>query len=137
MFYVYELRDDAGRPFYIGKGSGRRMFQHEYHAKAGRLSHLCAKIRKMRAENREIVKAIVFSTESEAEAFHEETRLIKYYGRQNLTNQTDGGDGPSNPSAETRAKIAAARRGIIASEATRNRLRLSHLGKRHTKKPKL
>ena len=136
MFYVYELRDESGRPFYVGKGSGRRMWQHEINARAGRRSHLCAKLRKMQARGQQVKRVMVFLSPNEAEAFAEEKRLIAYYGRENLTNQTDGGEGPSNPTAETRAKIAASRRGVIASEATRNRQRLAHLGKHHTEATK-
>jgi hypothetical protein len=132
MFYVYELRDQTGAPFYVGKGSGRRMYQHESRAARGIKTHVCAKIRKLARLGLLIQKAIVLRTEDEGAAFEEEKRLIALYGRHTLTNQTDGGEGPCNPSAEVRGRIAAARRGIIASEATRKLLSLAHIGKRHT-----
>lgn len=47
-------------------------------------------------------------------------------------NLTDGGDGGSNPSEETRAKISASRKGIHHSEETRARLSTAHTGKKHT-----
>ena len=136
MFYVYELRDAAGVPFYIGKGSKRRMHQHEIHARAGKKSHTCDKIRKIWKAGQQITKAIVFSSPEESAAFAEEIRLIAYYGRGTLTNKTDGGDGVRNLAQESRERIAASRRGKIASEATRNRQRLAKLGARHTPETK-
>jgi hypothetical protein len=39
-YYVYGLVDPrTGAVFYVGKGSGRRMYQHEVDAKAGRISN--------------------------------------------------------------------------------------------------
>lgn len=132
MFYVYELRDHEGKPFYIGKGSGKRHLQHRQRARRGVKTYTCAKIRKLWSAGYDFTPHIVFHTETEEEAFSEERRLIALYGRENLTNLTDGGDGPSNPTQETRAKIAAARKGVRATEETRRKLRDSHLGNRHT-----
>lgn len=132
MFYVYELRDHEGKPFYIGKGSGKRHLQHRHRARRGVKTYTCAKIRKLWSAGCDFTSHIVFHTETEEEAFSEERRLIALYGRENLTNLTDGGDGPSNPTQETREKMAAAHRGRKASEETRQRLREAHLGLQQT-----
>lgn len=108
------------------------MHDHERRARRGIKSHLCAKIRKLWRLGFTIQKAVVFRSRTESAAFAEETRLILYYGRGALTNQTDGGDGPSNPSLATRAKIRAGRLGYVANEATRNRQRLAALGRKHS-----
>lgn len=129
MFYVYELQDEHGVPFYVGKGKGARVHNHEQKARRGVSSHVCHKIRKIQNRGGKVMKAIVYRTEDEAQAYREEMRRIALYGRDSLTNQTDGGEGPNNPSQETREKIAAGRRGFKISEETRERLRLSHLGK--------
>lgn len=116
-FYVYVWRDASGLPFYVGKGKGRRAYSTngrsvrftEMHAKGG-----CTV---------EIVDEFIH--ESQAHAY--EVELIERYGRQDrgglLVNLTDGGDGVSGwvPSAETRNKIAAARKG-----------QKNWLGKRHS-----
>ena len=136
MFYVYELRDQAGVPFYVGKGSKRRVHEHERRAKAGIKSHLCHKIRKLWRLGFTVQKTIVFRARDEQAAFAEEKRLIAYYGRANLTNQTDGGDGPCGMSAEARARIAASRRGKVSSEATRNRQRMAKLGTHRSEETK-
>jgi hypothetical protein len=47
MFYVYELRDGSGIPFYVGKGKGNRIFVHENKARSGKVSRVCCKIRKL------------------------------------------------------------------------------------------
>lgn len=128
-FYVYELRDECGVPFYVGKGSGRRLHIHERRARAGYNSHCANKIRLILRRGGKVSTAVVFETDDEHAAFAEERRLIALYGRATLTNKTDGGDGVSNPPAEARAKIAAARRGVVASEATREKQRAAKLGK--------
>jgi hypothetical protein len=133
MFYVYELKDTLGKTFYVGKGSGNRMRQHEVKAKRGCYTKVCRKIRELWNIGHLIFPVVVFETENEKEAFQEEIRRIALYGRENLTNETDGGDGPSNPSEDVRRRIALGRTGIKISEKTRERLRVSHLGKRQTK----
>ena len=136
MFYVYELRDQFGVPFYVGKGSKRRMHEHEKRARRGIDSHLCSKIRKLWRLGFPVQKAVVFRSRDERAAFSEEIRLIAYYGRASLTNQTDGGDGPAGMALHARERIAASRRGKVASEATRNRQRLAKLGTHRTAKTK-
>lgn len=126
-FYVYELRDDNGVVFYVGKGSGRRYKQHEERARRGDKTHRAHKIRQIWTRGGHVVAAIVFRTDNEAAAFAEEMRLIAHYGRQNLTNQTDGGDGPEHP-PEVRARISAALRGKPFSEQHRESLRRAKLG---------
>ena len=128
-FYVYELRDEHGTVFYVGKGSKRRMYEHVYKARSGQQTHRAAKIRQILAASGNVVAVIVFRTTDEQAAFTEEKRLIAFYGRANLTNKTDGGDGTSNPPAEVREKLAAGRRGYKASEATRQLQSQAKLGK--------
>ena len=128
-FYVYELRDEHGAPFYVGKGTGRRLHIHERRAKAGHNSHCANKIRQILRRGSKVANAVMFETDDEAAAFAEERRLIALYGRATLTNKTDGGDGVSNPTPEARAKIADARRGVVASAETRAKQRAAKLGK--------
>ena len=84
----------AGTLYYVGKGKGSRAFSY----------HRNTPVPKDR--NR-----IIFLKENltEKEAFDHEIKMIKFYGRVDigtgiLRNLTDGGDGPSNPSPETRKK---------------------------------
>lgn len=130
MFYVYELRDDLGKTFYVGKGSKLRMQSHKYRAKGKNNSHLCCKIRKIWASGKDYTAHIVFRSQGEAVAFEEEKRLIALYGRNNLTNKTDGGDGASGMPQESKERIAASRRGKVASAETRERQRLAALGRK-------
>ena len=127
-FYVYELRDETGKVFYVGKGSGPRMYAHKGRAIGGEKSHRSAKIRQILARGGTVYPVTVFSTDDEQAAFAEECRLIAFYGRENLTNKTDGGDGPSNPAQEVRDRIAAGRRGYKASAETRQKQRERKLG---------
>tara|TARA_R100000231_G_C5316961_1_gene162226 strand:+ start:183 stop:1343 length:1161 start_codon:yes stop_codon:yes gene_type:complete len=84
----------AGTLYYVGKGKGSRAFSH----------HRNTPVPKDR--NR-----IIFLKENltEKEAFDHEIEMIKFYGRVDigtgiLRNLSDGGEGPSNPSPETRKK---------------------------------
>ncbi|TIV38948.1 MAG: hypothetical protein E5V91_12445 [Mesorhizobium sp.] len=102
MYYTYVWRDANGVPFYIGKGKGRRAQNTTMRSEDFKSVHAqgCCTV--------EIVDWFIH--ESQAHAC--EVELIERYGRREfgglLVNKTDGGDGVSNPSAETRAKLRVA-----------------------------
>lgn len=111
-FYVYALARPVKkdwRIFYIGKGSKRRMFAHEGEAKQGCACHKCRTIRKVWREGGEIQRYILLTTEDEQESFAYEREMIALHRRENLCNQTDGGEGVSGliVTPETAAKRGA------------------------------
>lgn len=93
MFYVYLLVRPNKKVFYVGKGKNDRIFQHEIEARRGHKCHKCNVIRKIWRNGGQIQRYTVLTTENEQEAFDYEIELITQYGRKNLTNLTDGGDG--------------------------------------------
>lgn len=111
--YVYVLFDRERVPFYIGKGKGPRVFQHEAEAlNPTRKSHKLNLIRRIQRDGYEIGYALAGFFEEEADALKRERDLIALYGRHDLglgplTNQVDGGEGPSNPSTDVQKKHAA------------------------------
>ena len=101
MFYTYIYRDPRPtkmrQPVYVGKGQGRRAWQHwekrRYHNTA--FNNFLTLLRR---EGLEPIIEIVQDGLEEAEAFFEEIRLIALYGRRDLKtgslfNLTDGGEG--------------------------------------------
>jgi LEM-3-like GIY-YIG domain len=92
-FYVYLLLDPAGQPFYIGKGSGGRILDHEREARSGHDCPKCDAIRAIWSAGGQIVKTIVFETDDEQEALVREAELIEQYGLTTLTNKVAGGRG--------------------------------------------
>lgn len=113
-FYVYTHEfasgPNKGRPFYVGKGSGRRAWSKSTRSKywqsvAGKYG---------------FAVRLIDSEISESQAFELEKFLIETIGRNALCNFTDGGEGMANPAPAVRAN-----------------LRASHLGNRHTKATKL
>jgi DNA-binding XRE family transcriptional regulator len=124
-YYVYTLAYPTGEVFYVGKGIRGRINLHEAEARKGVNSHKCNIIRKIWREGGEVIKTKVYEGLSEEEAFEYERMLIAAYGRKNLVNLTDGGEGASGhiPSDETRAKIrdkANARQPLLGQESKKH-----------------
>jgi hypothetical protein len=123
-FYVYAWLHPDGRPFYVGKGSGRRDTQ----PKSGNriFNGTVAKIRKEGGE-----PTVVRWHEGlrEVDAHRLEVAYIKLFGRRNnstgvLANLTDGGEGSSGAvvGSETRAKMSSAQLGRTHSPETRAKI---------------
>jgi len=93
-FYVYELVDTlSGLAFYVGKGCGDRMSQHERDAKVGKRSKTCNRIRKIWRLGGEVQCVEVRRFAREDRAYRFEQALIKEIGLSRLTNITLGGVG--------------------------------------------
>ena len=98
IFYTYAyLRKVDRTPYYIGKGKGKRAYDRHTH----------------RVKVPDDRDRIIFLKEnvSEKEAWDYEREMIQFYGRKDLgtgilRNLSDGGEGPSNPSPETRKRNA-------------------------------
>lgn len=100
-FYVYYLIDPNTRqPFYVGKGTGNRMYEH-YRVRS-RLTNplLKNKLLKMDKEGKTVVYEKVLINADEEMAFAKERALISLHGRLIdrtgiLCNLTEGGEGNS------------------------------------------
>jgi hypothetical protein len=109
-FYVYVLCRPGGEPFYVGKGVNLRVFQHEAEARNTKaLTHKLNVIRSLHRRGMSVWYHVDASFDDEAHALAHERRLIAGIGRHDLksgplTNQTDGGEGASNPSQESRQR---------------------------------
>ena len=108
-FYTYAYLRADGTPYYIGKGTKRRI-----HSRLGRP---CSTPKDR--------SRIIFLKQdlTEEEAFKHEIYMIAVYGRKDLGagilhNRTNGGEGLSgcSPSLETRLKISEAMKGHTVGE---------------------
>jgi hypothetical protein len=118
-FYVYALRVDGEvNPFYIGKGQGNRAIHHFTPSSLQKNSHKNNKIKKARAQGKE-VKIEYFATGlTNDQACAKEREYIAKYGRWDaveggvLANRTDGGEGTLGikPTEETRKKMSESHR---------------------------
>lgn len=101
-FYVYlHSRKTDGKIFYVGKGRGKRAFE-----KNGRRNFYWNRV----VEKHGYTVEIYLDGLQEWYAFELEKELIAYYGRDKLTNGTDGGDGTSGHIvSEEMRKISSAR----------------------------
>lgn len=114
-FYVYILARSNNKPFYVGKGQHDRVLDHESEARRGHKCHRCNIIRKIWKSGGEVQRYIIFTTDDESEAFAYECELIALHGRENLCNQTDGGEGASNPSKDVLDKRSASIRKALST----------------------
>lgn len=109
-YYVYILFRSVGVPFYVGKGTSDRCLHHEAEARTtNRLSHKLNIIRSLHRADLPVFYCIDSFHQTEADAHMRERCLIQEIGRHDikkgpLTNQTDGGEGTSNPSEESRQR---------------------------------
>jgi hypothetical protein len=93
-WYVYELIDPrTDTVFYVGKGKGQRMHQHEQDARKGICSKKTNKINSIWSDGYEIHKRQVAFFWDESAAYDHETDVIEGYGLENLTNIMKGGSG--------------------------------------------
>lgn len=91
-WYVYELVNPIdGKTFYVGKGSGDRVHQHEKDTAKGVCSKKCNKIRHIWSLGFEIEKRKNAEFWDEQAAYDHETDLIAEIGLANLTNILPGG----------------------------------------------
>ncbi len=120
--------DQDNVPFYIGKGKGDRRYPS---AHIRNKSHVANKIKFVGVDKVKV--HFLHKDLTEKEAFKWEKYWIKYLGRQDngtgqLTNHTDGGEGPS-PSKETKRKISDALKGHKHSDETRKKISNALVGK--------
>jgi hypothetical protein len=119
-FYIYCLISSLDdKVFYVGKGSGKRMYSHVRIAKSNGVNrksnpHLYNKISKILSEGGNILYDVVFKSDDEKEIYEKEKEFINNIGIENLTNLREGGIG-----------------GLIGewSEDRKNKLSLSKMGK--------
>jgi len=147
-YYVYTLAYPDGRVFYVGKGTGRRINQHEIDARNPDIhSYKVHVIHKIWADGGQILKTKLAYFESEQDAFLLEIALIFLF-ESPLANLTYGGEGCSGAvrseehrrklseinrgrtlSEEHRRKLSQVRKGRIVSEETRLNMAEAHKGK--------
>lgn len=108
QFYVYVLCRPNGKPFYVGKGKGKRLFDHDREARKGCSCKKCNTIRKIWRNGGAVQYYIVFETNDEQAAYDYECATIALHGRNNLCNLSDGGLGLNGyvPSAKTRKLLS-------------------------------
>jgi hypothetical protein len=146
IFYVYEhWRPDTNTCFYVGKGKGNRAWD----MKNMRNRHFMAVISKLISMGLMVDVRLIAKNLLEEDAFSMEVEKIAFYGIDNLTNMTSGGDGLKNPSKETREKISKSQKerfarpeekekaslrskNRITSKETKKKISLLGIGRKHS-----
>ena|ERR1019366_7176765 len=126
-FYVYGIFEkDCDEPFYIGKGTGSRMYQHFHPSNLAQTTMFYNKLRGMLAQNIRPLVKILHDNLDEETSFTLEIKLIAQFGRRDdgtgcLCNHTNGGEGMSGRmvSNETRLKISMSNSGLQRTLDTR------------------
>lgn len=150
MFYVYcyfnplkpsTLHECGFEPFYVGKGKDGRKKHHLFESVLRRDPNKLKTniIKSIISQNTQPIIHIIGYFELEQDAFNEERRLIRLFGRRDsgtgpLANMTDGGEGTTNKiytdeyrrklsiaakrpmSTSTKQKISAALKGVSQSK---------------------
>lgn len=109
VFEVYGLFDSSNRqPFYIGKGSDSRKFEHEREAIKGTKSPTCDKINAIKMAGGWINYTVFGIFPDDAAAKAEERALIDKYTAMGvpLTNQINGNGVPTDPWGKLTRQLA-------------------------------
>jgi len=140
-FYVYVHRKaTTGQIFYVGKGHGDRL----------KWTHSRSKFWNSIVKKHGFTYEVIADNLQEWYAFEIEKEIILFYGRENLCNLTDGGDGPSGAkrTEETKKKISISKSGEnhfcfgkfgkdspsfgrVASAETKKKMSIARLGCKH------
>lgn len=112
VHYVYILRRPDGRPFYVGKGFGSRVFQHENEARHPNSrksnAHKLNVIRSIWRSGNKPTYEIDLIIDNADDAYARETALIAHFGRLHeggpLTNRAGGGGSTSGFAPVSKAK---------------------------------
>jgi len=131
---IYKVTNLINGKEYIGlstRGLKKRKGEHLRHYKTGE-GYFYKAIRKYGPDLFSWKEICICSTHTEL--VRKEIESIRLYGTKapNGYNLTDGGDGPLNPSIETREKMGAWQRGRTKSVETREKLRIANTGKVHS-----
>ena len=128
-FYTYAFLREDRTPYYIGKGTGRRLYLN--------CKRVCSKPKDK--------SRIIFLKQNltEEEAFRHEIYMIAVFGRKDLGtgilhNRTDGGEGDSGAviSEEHRRKLSEAQKGKTFSEEHKRKISEVNKGKTFSEETK-
>lgn len=119
-FYTYAYLREDKTPYYIGKGKGYRINE-----KQGRIISLPPK------ERRIILKEF----DNEFDAYKHEMYMIFIFGRKDngtgiLRNRSDGGEGASNVSKETRMYLSKLHKGKVLSKEAKEKISKANKGRK-------
>lgn len=118
-FYVYHLIDPrSDEVFYVGKGCGNRIIQHEAEAKKGIDHPKCNVIRAIWDDGHEVRRVKVKSFKDEQAAYDYEAAEVARIGLENLTNKQEGGGKAFCRNAHSRIEPIYAARLILKYMAT-------------------
>ena len=120
-YYTYAYLREDKTPYYIGKGTGNRIYSTN-------------RIIKPPKDKSRII--YLKQNLTETEAFRHEIYMISVFGRKDLGtgilyNMTNGGDGSSGwvPSEEYRKKMSEAKKGKTHSEDSKKKMSVAQKGK--------
>jgi len=128
-FYTYAFLREDRTPYYIGKGTGKRIYSTN------------RRVKPPKDKSRVIY---LKQNLTEEEAFRHEIYMIAVFGRKDLgtgilINMTDGGEGCSGAirSDETKKRMSKAKKGKIFSEEHKRKLSDAHKGENHSEERRI
>ena len=136
-YYIYILIDPRNnQPFYVGKGTGNRAYQHIKLKDGNNNPYKDRKIKNILKENLEVkVDFLHTDIENETDAYLLEEQEIKRIGINNLTNITANAQPPSKlgwkPTAQTLAKRSAKLKELARTDEWRKNLSNSKQGEKN------